>query len=379
MISYKITFKLLKPLGWLYLLWNYKVRLFVKIKELVGLAYYGLTKNKQILVVYTKNHPRMNILANNPPPGVLFVRVTALRRNALTLRLAAKIDLVYEDGPTTFPLRTTQPIVKEYEHSYFEESKLANENIKKIFIMSQWAKPKFADPTHKMEVLYPVFPIQRIKRQERREITIFMSGAAAARKGADILFQAFENVENKFAGSYQLHLIMASNYKNESPWYHVNEACMERTRLAFEKSQNKPNVYFGGLYPTTLTNYVYKKADIYVLPTRLDTLAFSLIEAMSWGLPVIATNICAIPELIEHGVNGYVIDVKDFDVQSEEFFHYAVSEVEKYLTILIENAPLRLKMGEEALKRVERKFSLEYKRERLKKLFAEILALPPSP
>lgn len=94
---------------------------------------------------------------------------------------------------------------------------------------------------------------------------------------------------------------------------------------------------------------------------------------MSSALPIIATNITAIPEMVKHGENGFLLDVKDFDVQSQEYFEYAVKELEKYLTILIEDALLRLKIGEASRKRVERKFNMEYKKKRLKTLFEEIV------
>jgi glycosyltransferase involved in cell wall biosynthesis len=54
-------------------------------------------------------------------------------------------------------------------------------------------------------------------------------------------------------------------------------------------------------------------ADIFVLPAvfdrverTMDGIPVSLIEAMSVGTPVISTTISGIPELIEHGVNGYL-------------------------------------------------------------------------
>jgi len=64
------------------------------------------------------------------------------------------------------------------------------------------------------------------------------------------------------------------------------------------------------------------------------------------GLPVIATIINAFPEIVEQGRNGFFIDIKDFNLQSQEYFEfeyaqeyfeYAVKEIEKYLTQLIED------------------------------------------
>jgi len=369
---------LMKPVGLVYLLWQYKLPFLAKVKEVSRLAYCALVKGNRLLVVYTKNHPIWLAIAHNPPKGVMFVRVTSnFKANFFLSFLASKIDIIYEDGPTNFSLRTVQPIVKEYEHQHFGEHLLADPQIKKIFLLSKWAMPLFPDPNHKMEVLSPATTLKKARaRKELKQLTFFMAGAMAACKGADILYQAFENVERKFEGQYTLFLLMASNYKRQVSFYPVNAECLERTRQAYEKSRYKKNVYFDRIYPPMLVNYCYRNVDVYVLPTRFDSFGFSIVEALSHGLPVVATNITAIPEMVKPGENGFLIDVKDFDVQSQEYFEYAVKELEKYMTILIEDAPLRLKMGETSRKISERKFNLEYKKNRLKNMFEEIVQKP---
>jgi len=376
MFFYKLLFILIKPVGWIYLTWQ--LPFITKIKEFVGLVYCVLTKRNRILVAYTKNHPRMNTIAQNPPTGILFVCLTTKfsNKNFLIKFLASKIDIIYEDGPTTFSLTTKQPIIKEFEHHYFEKDKLANQQIKKIFVMSQWAKPNFDDQAHKIEVLYPAIPLRNIRAKKtesgKKPLIIFMAGAAAARKGADILFTAFERVEQSF-GPNKLLLVMASNYKNNSKWYPVNQECLDRTKQIYEKCKHKNNVYFGHIYPPIVIDYFYQYVDIYVLPTRFETFGFSIVEAMSYSLPIITTNLTAIPEIVKHEENGFLIETENFDVQGQEYFEYAVGELEKYLKILIEDTPLRLKMGQESGKRIERKFNIEHKKNRLKQLFTNIV------
>lgn len=52
-----------------------------------------------------------------------------------------------------------------------------------------------------------------------------------------------------------------------------------------------------------------KGAHFMMLPTFGDTFGYSAIEAMANGTPVIATNQAALPEFIEHGVDGLIYDV----------------------------------------------------------------------
>lgn len=373
----KTLLTVIKPLGWAYLFWQYRSSSLNKFKEIINLTYCVLTKGKRILVVYTKNHPRMNSIAENSPEGIVFVRLTyPFKRNRFLDSLASKIDIVYEDGPTNFSLKTDQPVVKEYEHHHWGQHRLEDKQIKKIFVMSNWANPNFPNSEQKVEVLYPALPAikhHKEKSRDSKNLTFFMAGSGAGCKGADIIFRAFENLEQKFAGRYQLNLVMASNYRRNYDFFPVNEACLTRTRQAHEKSLSKKNVYFSPMYPPCIVNYFYRNSDIYVIPTRYDSLPFSVLEAISYGLPIVTTNITSIPELVEHGKNGFLIDVRDFDVQSLAYYDYASQELEKYLTILIENADLRLSMAEESKRRVENKFNLDYKKNRLKTLFEEII------
>lgn len=56
----------------------------------------------------------------------------------------------------------------------------------------------------------------------------------------------------------------------------------------------------------------YDAADVFVLPTREDIWGLVINEAMACGLPIITTDRCvAGSELVENGVNGYVISVGD--------------------------------------------------------------------
>jgi len=55
--------------------------------------------------------------------------------------------------------------------------------------------------------------------------------------------------------------------------------------------------------------------DLFVLPSKTETTALSLIEAMACGIPSIATNVGAIPEYLNKDVNGILIDLKSLTPQ----------------------------------------------------------------
>lgn len=53
---------------------------------------------------------------------------------------------------------------------------------------------------------------------------------------------------------------------------------------------------------------VYNAADVYVLPSLEDNLPNTVMEAMACGVPCVGFRVGGIPEMIEHGVNGYVAE-----------------------------------------------------------------------
>ena len=57
-----------------------------------------------------------------------------------------------------------------------------------------------------------------------------------------------------------------------------------------------------------LMTSVMPRFDVFAFPTRFDYSPYAVIEAMTAGVPVLATRVGAIPEMIEDGVSGFLID-----------------------------------------------------------------------
>jgi N-acetyl-alpha-D-glucosaminyl L-malate synthase BshA len=59
---------------------------------------------------------------------------------------------------------------------------------------------------------------------------------------------------------------------------------------------------------------VYQKlaaADLFLLPSQLESFGLAALEAMACEVPVIGTNVGGMPEVVEHGVDGYLVEPGD--------------------------------------------------------------------
>jgi glycosyltransferase involved in cell wall biosynthesis len=80
-----------------------------------------------------------------------------------------------------------------------------------------------------------------------------------------------------------------------------------------------------------------RSSDLFVIPSEADLQSLSTMEAMACGLPVIAANSYALPELAHHDENGYLFQPGNSD------------ELASYIDKLVADPALRKQMGQKSL------------------------------
>lgn len=75
-----------------------------------------------------------------------------------------------------------------------------------------------------------------------------------------------------------------------------------------------PVVFAGFLYKEELAS-AYASSDIFVMPSRTETLGLVVLEAMASGLPVVAARAGGIPEMIQDGVTGYLVETESETIE----------------------------------------------------------------
>lgn len=107
---------------------------------------------------------------------------------------------------------------------------------------------------------------------------------------------------------------------------------------------------------------VYQDADILLFPTVREGFGLVAAEAMSCGLPVVATDCSSLPELIDDGKGGFLCPLGDVDVFADK------------IRLLAANPQLRREMGDYNRAKIEKMFTLDRMVGQYQELFEEALS-----
>lgn len=221
---------------------------------------------------------------------------------------------------------------------------------------------KYGVPIRKLSTIYPGVDTKIFKKENSKKD--FLKDIFKLDKDDLIILHSSRIVSTKYdcldmKGIYTLlksFSLIHQTYKNANL---VIAAARSSQKLSkeFEKAKQKimdlcnlygiSNKVFIRSFEFEEMPSVYNGSDIFVMASKIDALGRVYLEAMSSQLPVIGTNIGGIPEIIDNGKDGYIIDADN------------PVELAKKLIILIQDPKKRISFGIEARKKVIAKFSLE--------------------
>jgi glycosyltransferase involved in cell wall biosynthesis len=216
-----------------------------------------------------------------------------------------------------------QPAPPAYWQSWREELKLAD----RIIVNSEWSWQclrKEGVPQDKLEVVPLVYGVGTDRRavpmiagrdrlpggptyRHRREVPmttpmhltpVATSGRARRSRPTCVLFLGQINLR-KGVG----RLLDAMRLLKDEPVELMLAGPSEIDPAAWA---DLPNVRWRGPVPRSEVGKVYQNADCFILPTLSDGYALTQLEALSYGLPVIASQHCG--EAVTHGRNGWILD-----------------------------------------------------------------------
>lgn len=192
-------------------------------------------------------------------------------------------------------------------------------------------------------------PQRQSNKKEKENVKILFLSNLIKSKGVHILLEACSILKQNGIG-FQCDFIGGEGDINENRF---NE------KVKFW-GLTEQVIYLGRKYGEE-KNKAFAEADIFAFPTHNETFGLVLLEAMQHSLPVVSTFEGGIPDLVEDGVTGFLIQQKNADALAEK------------LKILIKNPDLRKQMGNAGFKLYKQKFTSTNFEFRLKEIISELI------
>lgn len=233
--------------------------------------------------------------------------------------------------------------LKEWENKWLFKFAFGNAN--SIIAVSDAIKKEYEKRgCRNVITIPPVLPIEKNIINVEQKMTryginpetkvILFLGRLTPNKNPDLLLEAFRSLGTEYITRKKLSLV----YVGGGPLKGKLENMIQEYRL--EKWTK-----IVGSVPHEQVSGWFEVADLYILPSDYEGFPLSIVEAMSHGVPVIATDTRGINEIITHGENGLL---------------FPIGNIQALKTLLIEMFESDLKrkeIGDHAKKFIEEHYS----------------------
>ena len=177
---------------------------------------------------------------------------------------------------------------------------------------------------------------------KKDDIVFLYVGGTQKRKGINELIDAFNslNISNTkliIVGTVTQNFKTSNRYKNHTD-----------------------SIIFTDHVTNKTLKKLYQTSDIFVLPTKWEGQPIAVLEAMSYGLPIITTNKYGMVDQVDDGISGFLLDSLRPKCIAEK--------MEKMVTMDYK------KMGERSREKVKREFSWSSVVERTLNVFEEVIS-----
>jgi glycosyltransferase involved in cell wall biosynthesis len=259
--------------------------------------------------------------------------------------------------------------IGESDLGYLNFSKLSSERMRYVILNSSGLISvskherdrirEIAHPRKPIEVIYRgtntnVFKPLNTNLELKRKLllpddspVVTFVGHLIRRKGIHDLLNAFSLVTVKLP---KAHLLIVG----DGPERDNLEALSSRMGI-------RKRVIFAGLVRNEEIPSYYSITDVMAFPSYAEGLPNAVVEAIACGVPVVATNVGGIPEIITPSINGFLVEVGDIKNLSSNIIKMLTDEV------------LKKRMGRESRRIAEDRFNARDNAEKLKSFLSQIV------
>lgn len=161
-------------------------------------------------------------------------------------------------------------------------------------------------PNSNVVVINNAVPIPKLRKKKEKEELIFLFlGALIKRKGVIDLLKAVNKMKVDGINDFKLLLAGSGDEETALKKYIYDNSLTECTE-------------FLGWIDNNRKSQILSECEVLVLPSYNEGLPIAILEAMSYGLPIISTNVGSISEAVISGVNGYLFAPGDVEALARE-------------------------------------------------------------
>jgi glycosyltransferase involved in cell wall biosynthesis len=189
-----------------------------------------------------------------------------------------------------------------------------SEYARRHFIRQHKDQPWFDAVKEKLTIRYPNMPIpatpDAFEYREGEPIRLVFVGSHFGRKGGSVSVRLVALAQQR---NFPMQVDIVSSLEvGAASW--IDPLQPDFFEEDFRLLRSLPNIKHHGSLPNKDVLALVAKAHFVLLPTFSDSFGYSAIEAMANYTPVIATRQGALPEFIEDGVSGLMLELENDDV-----------------------------------------------------------------
>ena len=195
----------------------------------------------------------------------------------------------------------------------------------------------------KVKVVYGGSVIKDIqKKREPFYDAVLVGSLRGNEKGVDIFIKAIKAIEDSVS-----HVDIVGDGVMKKEFIALRDSLGLQDKIEFTGNVDNVNEY--------LSN-----SRMFVLPSRWEGFGLAILEAMAARVPVVASNVGGIPEIVTDGKDGILVPPED------------ALALGKSMLYVLSNEDMAVQLAENAYKTVTEKFSIEAYGERLNSLYKEL-------
>jgi len=254
--------------------------------------------------------------------------------------------------------------------AYQKYIKFVLRKVDRTVVLAEKLKYQFAElvPENSISVLYNPSPLNNdilknspIENKNNNSANILFIGCISKAKGALDLVKAIKSVKIKFKGNISVNLCgQQVNVESNIKFIDNPDGAYSRILEIIKEDGLNSEVKLPGQVDDERKDILFRNTDIFVFPSYSEGCPIAVMEAMSYGLPLIVTPVGALPEMLKENENCLFVNSGDDKAIAEK------------ILFLINSPDRRKEMGKNNYELIRTKYNPEIFSRQLSEVWGSI-------